>query len=59
VKRRTFLQSLSALFLPRIRVPAQPPGDPPTYTDSDGRTPAELASLHDGDTAQGGVTYQP
>lgn len=58
MKRRTFLQSLSAVFLPRIGRPAQP-SDPPAYIDSDGRTPAQLISLHDGDTQAGGVTYQP
>jgi hypothetical protein len=58
MRRRTFLQSLSAAFLPLIVRPTQQ-GDPPAYTDSDGRTPAQLAALHDEIRAAGGVVYQP
>lgn len=61
MQRRSFLQALaSAVFLPLVRTPAaqdEPPPVTPTYTDSDNNTPATLASLHDGQTQQGGISY--
>jgi hypothetical protein len=54
MKRRTFLQSLAALLVPK---PARQTPAQPAYSDSAGRSAAELASLHDGKRASGGVRY--
>lgn len=60
MKRRIFLQLLAgAIGAPLLPKPAQQ-SDPPTvpaYTDSDANTAAALASLHDGESTAGGVTY--
>lgn len=60
MRRRTFLQALSTVFLPLVVRPgSQQQTEPPDYTDSDSNTPATLTSLHDANTTSGGVTYQP
>lgn len=66
MKRRTFLTSLAALPGLALVRPKRPERDkwpqlPPftgVYTDSDGRTPADLSALHDGKRTGNGIEYQ-
>lgn len=59
MKRRTFLQSLSFLFLPFVQTPPVPQSayDGLVYTDSNGSTTATLAALGDRITNSSGVKY--
>jgi hypothetical protein len=57
IKRRSILQALLALpALPLAKRPARHDAGT-TYTDSQGRTTAQLAALYDGKTKTGGVDY--
>ena len=57
MRRRSFIKALIGIpTLPLLR--PQPQQASADYTDSNNRTPAELAALHDGDTKAGGVEYQ-
>lgn len=60
MKRRTFIQSLLvAPIAPIVKKPPRQADPAPAYTDSNGRSAAELAPLHDGQRTSGGVVYQP
>lgn len=58
MRRRTFLQSLGALFglaaVPRVQTPAE---QGLVYSDSEGTDPAILVVLSDGITTSGGIVY--
>ena len=57
MRRRTFIKALIGMpTLPLLRPQPQQPSA--GYTDSNNRTPAQLAALHDGNTKAGGVEYQ-
>ncbi len=61
MRRRSFLKALFAPLIVTLPRPQQAPAKQqtaPIYSDSSGRTSAELASLHDGNTQSGGIEYQ-
>jgi hypothetical protein len=64
IKRRTFMQSLGVMLgIPLLggassaTAAAVPEGL--TYSDSDGRTNAQLAAMGDAITLTGGISYNP
>lgn len=62
MRRRTFLQALlalPALALPKVAQQPQTTDQGIRYTDSEGRTHAQLAPLYDGERKEGGIEYLP